>query len=440
MVPAMRVLRVYHAGRDRAHRARDRALAAMGIDLTLVVPSHWSGEGNESTLSEEPFTVVELDVTRSGDVNRHAPREPLHDVVRSLAPDVLDIHEEPVSLAARQWLAAAPADLPIVMYTAQNVDKRFPPPFSRYERTAYRRATALYPCSRQAASVARGKGFAGAIEVLPLGYDDSEFHPGSQALDTEEVVLALVGRLVPEKGVRDAIQVLARVNATRPARLVIVGSGPEKEPARQLAASSGLSDRVEFQPWLSSADLARCYRSAHVVLMPSVPTHTWVEQFGRVIVEAQASGAVVAGYRSGSIPEVAQAAGLLVDTGEPRQLADAVARVLADREDFDRRRAAGLALAAGRTWSEVARRQHELYRRALETGTVGAALPESPARRRAAARAEFGPTARSAAGVRPFAVPFLRRERADARLLASLCDVVAELEPRVRRRFPQRRA
>ena len=88
------------------------------------------------------------------------------------------------------------------MYTAQNVDKRFPPPFAQYEQAAHRRVAALYPCSAQAASVARGKGFAGRLEVLPLGYDDELFTPGTQSLDDEELVLALVGRLVPEKGSR----------------------------------------------------------------------------------------------------------------------------------------------------------------------------------------------------------------------------------------------
>src|SRR6202043_4225790 len=94
-------------------------------------------------------------------------------LIAELKPNILDVHEEPFSVAARQWLAAAPADLPVVMYTAQNVDKRFPPPFAQYERAAHRRIVALYPCSAQAAAVARGKGFAGFIDVLPLGYDDT---------------------------------------------------------------------------------------------------------------------------------------------------------------------------------------------------------------------------------------------------------------------------
>ena len=195
----MRVLRVYHGGRITAHRARERALVSAGINVTLVVPAHWPDEDAEA--DADAFSTVELAVTREGDVNRHAYRSPqaLRRLIEERQPDVLDLHEEPFSVAARQWLKAAPPGLPTVMYTAQNVDKRFPPPFAQYERAAYRRVAALYPCSSQAASVARGKGFAGSIEVLPLGYDDSAFVAGDQSLATNEIVLALFGACA-EKG------------------------------------------------------------------------------------------------------------------------------------------------------------------------------------------------------------------------------------------------
>lgn len=192
----LRVLRVYHAGRDPRHRARERALTAAGVDVTLIVPAGWPGAGNEVTLSAEPFPVIELDVRRGGDVNRHSFRQPLESLIRSLQPDLLDVHEEPVSVAARQWLRAAPTNLPIVMYTAQNIDKRFPPPFCWYERRALTRVSALYPCSSQAAAVARGKGFGGTIEVLPLAYDDAAFALGTQSLDADEIVLGLFGKSV----------------------------------------------------------------------------------------------------------------------------------------------------------------------------------------------------------------------------------------------------
>lgn len=245
----MRVLRIYHAGRDPQHRCRERALRTAGAEVTLVVPRAWPDEGGEALLSPEPFRVIELAVRRRGDVNRHAYCDS-HAPTRLLSeiqPDVVDVHEEPYSVAARQWVDAVPADVPIVMYTAQNIDKRYPPPFWGYERRAHARVAAFYPCSHQAASVLRGKGFGGRIEVLPLGYDDGTFRLGAQTLDADEIVLMLVGRLIPEKGAVDAVRTLARVNAVRPSRLVVSGQGPDEVVARTLAESLGVADRVEFR-------------------------------------------------------------------------------------------------------------------------------------------------------------------------------------------------
>lgn len=420
----MRILRVYHGGRDPAHRMRERALAALGLDVTLVVPTHWPDGGAEPTLSDEPFRVIELPVRRAGDVNRHRYDDDaqVKAVLDAVRPDVLDIHEEPVALVTRQWLRAAPAELPVAMYTAQNIDKRFPPPFAQYEVVALRRAQALYPCSRQAASVARGKGFSARIEVLPLGYDPELYQPGVQSLADPVLTLGLVGRLVPEKGVRDAVQVLAAIRRERQARLLLVGSGPEAEPALALGKELGVADDIEMHPWLGAEELGRLYAGMHLLLVPSRATRTWVEQFGRVIVEAQASGAVAAGYASGSIPEVAGDAGLLVVEGAAEELAQRTKDVICQPAAFECRRQAGLALATGRTWSEVARRQAELYR-----SVCIRPLPTPAPVGRTAAIAEFGDPARIDGEARPFAMPVLRQTNAPTRLLGAALDLMGHV-------------
>jgi glycosyltransferase involved in cell wall biosynthesis len=116
-----------------------------------------------------------------------------------------------------------------------------------------------------------------------------------------------------------------------------------------------------MRPWLSAEQLAEQYRRMHVVLVPSTATATWVEQFGRVAIEAQAAGAVVAGYSSGTLPEVAGPHAVLRDPGDVTGLAGAVRSVLAHPDDWRSRRTAGLAWAAHHTWDEVARRQIDLY-------------------------------------------------------------------------------
>src|SRR5262249_40521333 len=145
-----------------------------------------------------------------------------------------------------------------------------------------------------------------------------------QTPPTDAVRLLLVGRLVPEKGVRDAVRVLADVRACVPAQLVVVGSGHEAGPAQTLAADLGVADSLRFYSWTSADELARHYGEAQVLLAPSRPTRTWVEQFGRMVVEAQAAGAVPVAYSSGSLPEVVGDAGVLVPEGDAAAMARAV--------------------------------------------------------------------------------------------------------------------
>jgi glycosyltransferase involved in cell wall biosynthesis len=309
--------------------------------------------------------------------------------------------------------------------------KRFPPPFAQYENAAHLRVAGLYPCSAQAASVARGKGFNGVIDVLPLGYDDARFSPGTQSVEDTEIVLALIGRLVPEKGVTDAVRILARLNLVRPTRLLVNGGGPEEAPARALAKTLRVEDRLDFEPWRPATELAATYRAAHFVLIPSRPTATWVEQFGRVIVEAQASGSIVAGYASGSIPEVAGESAILTAPGEVEGLAAQIARVITNAAEFDACRNQGVALSETRTWARVAERQAELYRRVASGEEHRLDLPRSPGKRRVATRAEFGPTASTTAGTRPFALPVLRGGGPVPSALARTLDGFAELTARV---------
>ena len=107
-------------------------------------------------------------------------------------------------------LRRVPPDLPVVGYTAQNIDKRFPPPFAQWERAALGRLDGLYPCSRQAASVAVGKGFRGAVTCCRCAPPAAITRRGASTLPAEPVRLLLVGRLVAEKGVLDAVRVAGR--------------------------------------------------------------------------------------------------------------------------------------------------------------------------------------------------------------------------------------
>lgn len=418
----MKVVRIYHRGRDPAHRERDRALARAGVEVTLLVPSSWPGPDH---VTAEPFQIVQLPVTRVGDVNRHryVDASAIVELIDRFRPDVVDVHEEPYSAVAHEILGRLDGRYPAVAYASQNIDKRFPPPFSWWERRALARLRGIYACSRQAASVVVGKGFAGPVQVLPLA-PSPLIVPGRQESPANVVRLLLVGRLVPEKGVRDAVRVLAYVRRRCPAQLLIVGTGPEAGPAQALAADLGVAEDVQVRPWASAAELARDYGRTNVLLAPSRATRTWVEQFGRMVAEAQAAGAVPVAYRSGALPEVVGDAGVLVAEGDAAAMAHAVLGLHADPEQWLQLRNRALAAASGRTWDMVAKGQLALYEQACAMSARVA--PVRP--RRALAAKEYGPPAAIAGGGRPFALPVLRENTPLTRRLARISDRVGQRE------------
>ncbi len=419
----MKVVRLYHGGRDPAHRLRDRALLDAGAEVVLVIPRRWAGSEHHDHVDEPGLRVVEVDVRRPGDVNRHTLTDAaaFMEVVTDVGPDLVDIAEEPFSSVAHQILGLLPATLPVVTYTAQNLDKRWPPPFCWWERQAFARVNGIYPCSRQAASVVRGKGFTGVVQPIPLGFDPRRYHPGDQQAGDETLQLGLFGRMEAYKGVLDAVRVLAAVRRHRSARLTLVGEGPALADALDLAARLQVDGAVEHHPWQPLDRLVESYRAVHFLLAPSRATPRWVEQFGRTLIEGQASGCVVAGYASGSIPEVAGPGALIVPEGDADALAAAIVALAGDPAAFASAREVGTTRSRRYSWEQVAEQQVAFYR----TCMAHPPTPPGPAasrRPRASAVAEFGRPATVNGQERPFALPILRSDTPLSRGLAAALD------------------
>jgi glycosyltransferase involved in cell wall biosynthesis len=192
------------------------------------------------------------------------------------------------------------------------------------------------------------------IVVTPNGVDPV-FSAEGPRRDGRPYVL-FVGSLQARKDPVAAIETLARL----PDDLGLVLVGPDKgsgEEARRAASRLGVAGRVEFTGHVDKGELASLYRGAACLLFPSR-----YEGFGLPVVEAMASGTPVVATASGAVPEVAGEAAILVEPGDPAELAAAVERALAERE---RLADAGLERARSFSWSETARRTLAVYRELL---------------------------------------------------------------------------
>lgn len=374
----LRVLRVYHSGVVGAWRERDRRLRDLGIDVTLVAPRRWNEGGRDVVLDPAADAFVEPART----LGRHPytfvydPR-PLWRVLRSRDFDVVDIHEEPASMAvaevlALMWLARRRGA--VCLYSAQNIAKRYPPPFRWIERVALRRVAAVHTCNDAAGRILRTKGFRGTVCNLGLGVDVARFAPhadadaddgerargasGSRGQHDAHLRLGYVGRLEAHKGVDVVLRAVAALPGVT---LEIVGDGPERDTLVSMIERLGLGARVSITGFVTAADLPAVYGSFDAVVVPSLDTPSWVEQFGRVAVEAMASGVCVVASDSGSLPEVVGDAGVLVRPGDAASLAEALRALAVDRDELQRLGRQGRERAMRWSWSAIAERQRDLY-------------------------------------------------------------------------------
>lgn len=374
------MLRVSHSSVVGPWRERDRALRRRGIDVRLVTAARWNEGGAPVTCEpgSDEFVTVARTLGRHPNLFLFDPR-PLWQLLGSEDFDLVDLHEEPYGLVTAEivllcWLrqrVARGLRVPLVVSSAQNVMKRFPPPFRWTERRVLERAAGVYACNRDAADVVRRKGFSGVLAEVPLGVDVEQFRPADRVPPVGRLRVGYVGRLTLQKGVEHLLDAVAgdpRLD------LELYGSGPEVDRLHAQCRALAVEDRVVFGGHVDAARLPDVYRRFDVLAVPSLALPGLVEQFGRVVVEAQASGVPVVASTVGALPEVVGDGGLLVPPADPRALGRALARVLDEDGVWADLRSRGLVNARRYSWEAVADRHLEVYRRVWGTAPQTAGL------------------------------------------------------------------
>lgn len=309
----------------------ERVRVAGGCDVTLVVPARWRSEYGELVAERwSGFSgrLVPLPVIGRGNIPLHVYAASLASIVRSERPDVVYVHHEPYALATAQAFRANGrcGRAPIGFYSAQNLLKRYPWPFSALERRVYRQASFAFPVSRAVERVLRAKGYRGRAEVLPLAVTPRPLT--ERRAPNGSLTLGFVGRLAHEKGADILLDALARLPAT--VRAVIAGDGGLADALRRRAASLGVGDRVRWLGYVPHAEVGAIYPTFDALIVPSRSVPGWREQFGRVVVEALAAGVPVLASDSGELPELVAATGggWTFPEGDAAALAALVAELL----------------------------------------------------------------------------------------------------------------
>ena len=369
----LRVLRVAHASLTPALRGRERALAARfpNLALEVITTGKWHEAGVEVIAQEDdlfPVSPARTFLTRHPQLFAYDPR-PFINALKVFRPHLIDLNHEPYSLPCAELLLLrniyAP-NTPVIMQTAQNIPKRFPPPFSWWEQRAFRQVDAACVCSDTVRETLQAKGFKKPVALIPFGVDLARFK--QRAVETnssQPLTIGFVGRMLPGKGLPllgQALQLLARENW----RALFVGDGPERASVMRQLAKYGLESRVTMTGAVDYEIVPDYLQQIDVLVVPSQTTPKLREQFGRVIVEAMASGVCVVGSDSGAIPEVIGPAGLIFPEGQPEALAECLQKLLKAPQLRQQLAQAGRRrVEKNYTWEKVAEKTYSFYQQVL---------------------------------------------------------------------------
>jgi N-acetyl-alpha-D-glucosaminyl L-malate synthase BshA len=155
-----------------------------------------------------------------------------------------------------------------------------------------------------------------------------------------ERLLVHLSNFRPVKRVLDVVSVFARIAKELPARLLMIGDGPDRSAAEYLAKRMGIGDRVEFVG--KQENVHELLPLADLMLMPSE-----MESFGLAALEAMACHVPTIATRVGGIPELIDngtskdgsnggiANGLLFEVGDIAGMSEAAIELLSDPGRLD---------------------------------------------------------------------------------------------------------
>jgi len=294
------------------------------LDLTVIVPqaikvdtvydpTGWLRVEKEETTNG--YRMIPAPLRDAADYRKGFEPGPLRQLIAAIKPDVIHVFDEPTSHYLRQvaWmrLTAAP-DARVLFYGFNNLPVSFR---RRMEGIVFwPLLTGGAVANTDALKNCRRDGW--LLERIFWGIPTDIFKPMKCATSRTEPLVGYVGRFVPEKGLR-----VLREALPASVRCQLIGSGPLR---------SELEGRFEILDPMPPAELAQHLNRFDALVLPSLTTSTWKEQYGRVLVEAMACGVPVIGSDSGAIPEVIGDAGLIVPEGDASALADAIRRVVFD--------------------------------------------------------------------------------------------------------------
>jgi len=273
--------------------------------------------------------------------------------------DLLHVHyaipHSVSALLARQMLAARGRHLPFITtlhgtdITLVGLDRSYLP-ITRFGIDESDGVTAISEHLRE--RTLQAFGVTREIEVIRNFVNCDVYRPDPKLFAEQrprfakegEKLLVHLSNFRPVKRVLDVVEIFARVSKALPARLLLIGDGPDRSAAEFLATKLGVAERIDFLG--KQENVNELLPLADLMLMPSE-----MESFGLAALEAMACCVPAIATRVGGVPELIDDGrgdnapnGLLFPVGEVDAMAAAAVALLQDPDRLE-----AMALAGRRT-------------------------------------------------------------------------------------------
>ena len=222
-----------------------------------------------------------------------------------------------------------------------------------------RKADAVTVISNYLAQHVRSQNSTVPISIIPNGVDLNKFRSGG---DHNSKIIITVSRLVEKNGVAHLIKAMKKVTEKiSDAKLIIVGSGHEEKPLKQLSGNLGLKNSIEFAGEVPYADIPQYLAKANVFVRPSLS-----EGLGSAFLEAMAADVAIIGTPVGGIPDFLKdrETGLFCEPGNPGDITDKIIEIM-ENNDLRRKLAEnGKKLVEEEySWDKIAKKFEDIYAR-----------------------------------------------------------------------------
>ena len=350
------------------------AIQEIGHQVTVAIAR--SGGSYEQDLSQE----IERIVLSEGWLNSSTWRlmrsvRPLRKYISEHRPDVVCSVMDHVNVRLLRALSGLEDPPPAVISVQNNPERRFGEKAGWRNRLLHWRMQRSYGNANQV--VALSQGVARQLDEMNLAdsdrltvihnaglddeiYETKEFPINERVVPGEPLVIAC-GSLTEQKGYPYLLDAFHRVRGKREAKLWILGEGEQREYIESEISALGLEEDVELLGFRDNP--FKFMAAADVFVLSSL----W-EGFGNVVVEAMACGTPVVStdcpYGPGEIITHGET-GLLVSPADSKALAEALLRVLDDRELRERLAENGRERARDFHAAEIGRQYLELFREVI---------------------------------------------------------------------------